>query len=207
MKLCFAPTSPYVRKCLVVAHETGVIGRIEIVPVNPWQADSPIAAVNPLGKVPALVTDDGAALFDSRVICEYLDSLHDGRQMFPPAAAARWRALRQAALGEGILDAADSRIMESRRPPGTRDAAWDERKRTAIERTLDALEQEAAAFAEVTIGLITIGCALGEMDFRFAGEDWRASRGRLARWFEAFAQRPSMAATLTRHWDGDAPAG
>ena len=120
MKLCFAPTSPYVRKCLVVAHETGLIGRIEIVPVNPWRADSPIVAVNPLGKVPALVTDDGAALFDSRVVCEYLDSLHDGRKLFPLAAAARWRALAQAALGEGILDAADSRIMESRRPPGTR---------------------------------------------------------------------------------------
>ena len=128
MKLRFAPTSPYVRKCLVVAREVGCIGDIEIVPTNPWEVDTTIAGDNPLGKVPALVTDEGLSLFDSRVICEYLDERGGNPTLFPNGSA-RWPALRRAAIGEGILDAADTRIMESRRPPEKIDHAWDDRKR------------------------------------------------------------------------------
>src|ERR1700728_4371064 len=107
MKLRHAPASPFVRKVMVAAHELGLVQRIELVPttVTPVQANDVLAAENPLMKVPSLVTDDGQALFDSPVICEYLDSLTGGGKLFPAAGAARWTALRQQALGDGILDA------------------------------------------------------------------------------------------------------
>ncbi|MDA0260668.1 MAG: glutathione S-transferase N-terminal domain-containing protein [Proteobacteria bacterium] len=200
MKLRFAPTSPYVRKCRVAAHELGLTGAIEIAPTNPWEADTTIAAANPLGKIPALETAAGLSLFDSRVICEYLDALVPDPVLFP-SGANRWPVLRLAAIGEGILDAADARIMESRRAPEQFDAAWDGRKQTAIARALDELERLAPGFTGIDIGLITAGCALGELDFRFPLEDWRGSRAELARWYETFAQRPSMAATVTVHWE------
>ena len=199
MKLRFAPTSPYVRKCLVVAHEAGVVGEIEIVPTNPWEPDTTIATDNPLGKVPALQTDDGLALFDSRVICEYLDAQSASRKLFP-TGPARWPALRLAAIGEGILDAADTRIMESRRPAEKFDSAWDDRKRAAIDRALDELELLAPDFAGIDIGQVTVGCALGELDFRFPAEEWRATHPALTAWYANFSQRPSMAATVTVHW-------
>ena len=114
MKLCYSPTSPYVRKVVVTAMETGLEPGIERIANNVWDPATDIAATNPLGKVPALTTDDGAVLFDSPVICEYLDSLHDGAKLFPAAGPARWRALRQQALCDGILDAGILRMLEGR---------------------------------------------------------------------------------------------
>ena len=206
MKLRFAPTSPYVRKCLVVAHETGLGNQIEIVPTNPWEPDTTIATDNPLGKVPALTTEDGLSLFDSRVICEYLDSQSNNPHLFP-RGLTRWPVLRLAAIGEGILDAADARIMESRRAAEKIDHAWDMRKKRAIERALDELEHLAGGFTGIDIGLITVGCALGELDFRFPGEDWRSSRPTLTAWYADFSQRPSMAQTVTVHWQDWPGAG
>ena len=200
MKLRFAPTSPYVRKCLVVAHEVGLAGEVALEPTNPWEADTTIAEDNPLGKVPALITDDGLSLFDSRVICEYLDSHSQNPHLFP-CGVDRWRVLRLAAIGEGILDAADARIMESRREPAKIDSAWDARKKTAIIRALDELERLATGLSGIDIGLITIGCALGELDFRFPEEDWRVTRPQLSEWYADFAQRPSMSETETVHWE------
>src|SRR5215813_1681367 len=101
MKLRYSPASPYVRKCLALAHEAGLAGRIERVPTVTADPASGLAKDNPLGKVPALVLEDGQAIFDSPVICEYLDSLHDGPKLFPPAGAARWTALRHQALADG----------------------------------------------------------------------------------------------------------
>ncbi|MSP51749.1 MAG: glutathione S-transferase [Alphaproteobacteria bacterium] len=201
MKLRYAPTSPYVRKSLVVAHEAGLIDRIELVPTNPWRSETTLVNDNPLGKVPALTTGDGLTLFDSRVICEYLDSLNHGPKLFPPSGEARWRALKLAALGDGILDAADVRIMESRRAAEKIDAAWDGRKKAQIERALDELERLAPTFAGIDIGLITVGCALGELDFRFPAEDWRRARPRLSQWWHTFAARPSLARTVTILWE------
>ncbi len=199
MKLRFAPTSPYVRKCLVVAHEVGLAGEIEVMPTNPWEPDTTIGDDNPLGKVPALITDDGLSLFDSRVICEYLDSQSQNPHLFS-SGVDRWRVLRLAAIGEGILDAADTRIMESRRAPAKIDHEWDARKRSAIARALDELERLASAFSGIDIGLITVGCALGELDFRFPQEDWRVARPQLTRWYADFSRRPSMSKTVTVHW-------
>jgi glutathione S-transferase len=194
--------SPYVRKVMVLAIETGLRDRLE--PVTrlhtPVQPDPELTRDNPLGKIPCLVTDDGMALYDSRVICEYLDSLHGGTRFFPPSGPARWAALRRQALGDGILDAGVlTRYETFVRPEARRWDPWIEHHKLKFRRALDHLEQEAAAVqSTLDIGTITIGCALGYLDFRYADEGWRARCPQLAAWYEAFAQRPSMAATAPR---------
>ncbi len=199
MKLHYNVASPYARKVMAVAIETGQDDRIEPVTrtMSPIKPDADLAADNPLGKVPCLVTEDGAALYDSPVICEYLDSLHDGPKMFPPAGPARWRALRRQAEGDGIMDAAVlTRYETFLRPEERRWPEWIEGQKLKFRRALDALEAEAEDFGDtVDIGTITIGCALGYLDFRYGDEDWRATRPRLAAWFERFSERPSMART------------
>ncbi len=198
MKLRFSPTSPYVRKCLAVAIETGLEERIEIVDTNPLDPGTDLPENNPLGKIPALVTDDGEALYDSRVICEYLDSLHDRAKLFPASGEARWRTLKLMALADGIEDAAVLRMFERRRPAEKRSADWNARQRKKVTRALDALEEEAPSFEGVDIGLIAAACALGYLDFRFPDEDWRNGRPRLEAWYEEFAKRPSLARTVPK---------
>ncbi|MGH6906136.1 MAG: glutathione S-transferase C-terminal domain-containing protein, partial [Geminicoccaceae bacterium] len=133
----------------------------------------------------------------SRVICEYLDSLHDGARMFPGAGPARWTALRRQAEADGIMDAAVlARYETFVRPQEHRWGEWLEGQRQKFRRALDALEVEAGDFGNtVDIGTITIGCALGYLDFRYGTEDWRATRPKLAAWFAWFGKRPSMART------------
>ena len=200
MKLHHNVASPYVRKVMAVAIETGLDDRLEPVTrmMSPVKPDADLAKDNPLGKIPCLVTDEGA-LFDSRVICEYLDSLHDGPKMFPPAGRARWRALRRQAEGDGILDAAVlTRYETFLRPEERRWPEWIQGQKQKFRRALDGLEGEADGFDEAAdIGTITIGCALGYLDFRYQDENWRAQRPRLAAWFERFARRPSMARTAS----------
>jgi glutathione S-transferase len=198
MRLHHNIASPYVRKVMAVAIETGLDSRLEPVSrmMTPVKPDAHLVEDNPLGKIPCLVTDDGAVLYDSPVICEYLDSLHDGPKMFP-AGPARWTALRLQAQGDGILDAALlARYETFLRPEERRWPEWIEAQKLKFRRALDALEGEAEAFGDtVDIGTITTGCALGYLDFRYADEGWRATRPKLAAWFEQFAERPSMART------------
>jgi glutathione S-transferase len=126
MKLYHSPASPYVRKVMVVAQETGLLDRIEVATITttPMQPDPGVAAANPVQKIPALVTDDGMTLFDSPVICEYLDSLHTGAKMFPEGKA-RWQALRLQAAADGMLDAALLVVYEARfRDEAMRNKAW-----------------------------------------------------------------------------------
>ncbi|MDJ0951049.1 MAG: glutathione S-transferase N-terminal domain-containing protein [Alphaproteobacteria bacterium] len=199
MKLRYSPTSPYVRKVSVTAVETGLADQIERVQTDPWAAETDLGASNPLGKVPALITDEGDVLFDSPVICEYLDSRSDTAALFPKEGAARWRVLRLQALGDGILDAAVLRLLEGRRPDELQSVAWADRQKAAIDRALNQLEREADGLdGPVTIGQIAVGCGLGYLDFRFPGDDWRAGRPRLAAWYEGFAQRESMQATIPK---------
>ena len=115
MKLRFTPNPDYIHKVLVVAHEAGVVDRIQVVPTYPFDADCDLGDDNPLGKVPTLVLDNGEALYGGPVICEYLDSLHDGPKMFPAAGWPRFRALRQQALAEGLFDALTAMDIERRR--------------------------------------------------------------------------------------------
>lgn len=202
MRLYFSPTSPYVRKVMVTAIECGLEGRIEKIE-NPGGPDeASISRANPLGKVPALVLDDGEVLYDSPVICEYLDSLHPGTPVIPAKGPDRWTALRREALADGILDAALLRRMESLRPAGQQSAEAAAKQWRKVTRGLDTLEAEAKAGAlanpvgRQTIGDIAAACALGYLDLRFAAEDWRPGRPALAAWFEATAKRRSLKETV-----------
>ncbi len=192
MKLYGTPISPFTRKAMVVAHELGL--KYELL-ARPDDAEA-FRRINPLGKIPALVLDDGSALIDSPVICEYLNALGGGK-FFPGAsvwrnANGRWKAIGLQALGDGIADAAVACIVEGRQPIPNQ--GHIDRHRLAMEFGLNALEH--MTFSDPpTIGEITTGCALGYLDFRMPDLDWRASRPRLASWYAAFAQFPSMQAT------------
>jgi glutathione S-transferase len=195
------PASPFGRKVAVVAHETGLASRIEIrdQAVSPVSPNDAVAAANPLGKIPCLVTDDGEALYDSRVIAEYLNGLHGGTRLFPARGEARWRTLRRQALGDGIMDAAvAARYEAALRPEAYRWDGWIEGQKRKVARGLDRLEAEAAGLDGVDIGLIAAGCALGYLDFRYPDWPWRPGRPRLAAWFEGFDARASMQQTRPR---------
>ncbi|HYL32968.1 MAG TPA: glutathione S-transferase N-terminal domain-containing protein [Stellaceae bacterium] len=202
MKLRYSPTSPFVRKVLVLAIETGLESRIERVPttVLPVQPNEDLSHQNPLMKLPTLLTDDDQVLFDSRVICEYLDSLHSGPKMFPPSGTARWTALAQQALADGMLDAGVlNRYETAVRPQDKQWPEWSAGQMRKIRNGLAALEgkaSEGALGGSLTIGQIAIGCALGYLDFRYAGEGWRARHPALAKWFGDFSKRKSMQATV-----------
>jgi glutathione S-transferase len=203
MKLRYSATSPYVRKVVIVALEAGLSDRIERLPttVLPTRPNEEFARENPLVKVPALITDDGLVLYDSPVIAEYLDTLHDGPKLFPASGTARWIALRHQALGDGILDAAILIRYEGLRPTECRWADWIDGQTRKMRGALASLEMELDAghlSGPLTIGQIAIGCALGYLDFRFPGEDWRGRHRRLAGWFDDFARRKSMQQTIPR---------
>jgi glutathione S-transferase len=197
MKLHWSPRSPFVRKVMIVAHERGLIDRLNCVRTVAAMT-TPHAELmrdNPLSKIPTLVLDDGTALYDSPVICEYLDALNGKPQLFPIERELRMRALRRQALGDGFLDllvlARNERLREQPSQLHLTSAA----ARTAA--VLDCLEREADALtaSAFSIGHIAIGCALSYLDFRFAGQDWRKDHARLAHWHAGFAARPSVEAT------------
>jgi glutathione S-transferase len=200
MRLRYSPTSPYVRKVSVSTIELGLADRIERIQTDTMDPNSGLSEHNPLGKVPALILENGEVLYDSPVVCEYLDGLHDGAKIFPPSGPERWTALRQQALGDGILDAAILRMLETaRRPEPLRWQAWIDKQAGKIASALDRLEAEVEALdGPLRIGRITIGCALGYLDFRAPDEDWRAGHPRLAAWYQDFARRPSMQETVPK---------
>lgn len=196
MKLFYSPTSPYVRKVMIMLIEVGLRDHVTLEMGDAWNPETPLLAFNPLSKVPAMELDGGEVLYDSPVICEYVDSLHDGTKIFPPVSGARWQALRLQALGDGIMDAAVLRMRESMRSPEQQSQAFMERQAAAVARALDSLEDEADTFGDaVTIGTITIGCALGYLDLRYGDENWRKDHPALADWFDGFSERASMIET------------
>ena len=193
MKVHASPASPYVRKVRALAIELGV--PLEMVIADAQAAESDYGRINPIHRVPALELDSGEVLFDSPLICEYLDAVHGGG-LFPPAGPERWRVLKLQALGDGIMDAAVPRRGEVLRPeqqqsPG-RLAAYER----SIRQVLDALEQQVAGLDGVNIGTLAVACALGYLDFRFPGDEWHKTRPALKAWYDAFARRPSMAQTV-----------
>jgi glutathione S-transferase len=199
MKLYYTATSPFVRKVLVAAHEVGLADAIETVPLrpSPTRADAELSRSNPLSKIPALVLDDGTALYDSPVICEYLDGLHAGRKLVPAEGAPRWRVLRLQALCDGILEAGILVFYEmSQRPEALRWDAWLAGQSEKARQGLDALEREAASFgAEIDLAQIAAGVTLGWLEFRNPLGDVRGGRPQLTRWYEQLRARPSMRAT------------
>jgi glutathione S-transferase len=197
VKLFHSPTSPYVRKVMACAITRGIDGRIELLPTNANASPPELLAANPLSKVPCLLTDDGVALFDSPVICEYLDTVGEALPMFPAQGAARWRALKQQAMGDGILDASVPRRGELQKPQDAGRIAWIARQKAAVERTLDALEADPP-HRIADIGSIAVACALGYLDFRYASDPWRPTRPKLAAWCEAFGRNPAIARTAPK---------
>jgi glutathione S-transferase len=200
MKLYISSASPFVRKVRLVAHEAGLAARVEAVAtaVSPVKANADLAKANPLMKLPTLVTDEGMALFDSPVICEYLDSLNAGRKLFPAAGPARWSALRQQAVADGILDAAIGvRYQTALAPKELQWTEWQDGQRAKWRQGLDFLEADAAALTgDPTIGSLSVAATLGWLDFRYGADDWRTGRPALTAWFAGFSQRPSMLATV-----------
>jgi glutathione S-transferase len=198
MKLWFNPASPFARKVRVVARETGLAGRIEEVSVmvSPVKPHGDLARENPLVKIPALSTDLGT-LYDSAVICEYLDSLHGGETLFPKSGAERWDALRLQALGDGILEAAVlMRYENAVRPQAFQWADWVTGQFGKVRGGLDALEKECAGWGDrFGIGQLTAACVLGYLDFRFPDEAWRKAHPMLEKWYAKIAERSSMKAT------------
>jgi glutathione S-transferase len=198
MKLRYSMTSPFVRKVLVTAIETGQEREIERIPTVPTDPASGIATHNPLNKVPALILDDGTILLDSAVICEYLDHRKGGK-LFPAPGSARWAALKRQALSDGIMDAAILRRYEMQRPENLRSAEWDQRQKLKVDQSVAALEQEAAGFGDAfDIGTVTVAIMLDYLDFRFASEGWRQRSPDLVKWHKTFSARPSLQSTLPK---------
>ncbi len=199
MKLHWSPKSPFVRKVMIVAHETTLADKIQLVRsvALMTKPNDDLMRDNPLSKIPTLVLDDGRTLFDSRVICEYLDGLHGGRQLFPQSGEERWQALRWNALGDGLLDILILWRNERERKPEQRMGVLLQAFELKVGNVLALLERESDAIASMPFGIaqVAIGCALGYMDFRFADLAWRVGHPRLDYWQAQFARRPSAQMT------------
>jgi glutathione S-transferase len=200
MKLHWGPNSPFVRKVMITAHETGLADRITLVRslVAMNKTNPAVLRDNPLGKIPTLVTHEGVALFDSDVICEYLDGMHAGPKLIPLQAPQRWQVLRWNALGSGALDALVLWRNERMRPEAHRSpdtlVAYEQKMRA----TLAWVESEIPTLESIpfSLGHIAIGCMFGYLDLRFAEEfAWRPGHPHSARWFDNFCERPSTRRT------------
>ena len=195
MKLWYSPASPFVRKVLVFAHEAGLADSITLVPGEVWAPETAITQDNPLGKVPALVTPDGV-FAGSYLCCEYLDSLHAGPRLIPSDPRERWLALQLHAFADGIIEAAVATVIEQlRRPKELVYQAMVDRQSAKINRTLDKIVSMSLTQAP-GIATITLGCALGYLDFRLPQLVWRDGRDALSQWYALFSARKSMQATV-----------
>ena len=197
MQLLHQTHSPYARKVLVAAHEMGLAGRLTVIhhETSPTNRNDAVFAANPLGKVPVLIDDDGLALFDSSVICERLDGLHDGPPLIPAGGPARWRVLRLQALAQGLCDAGIALRWETERRPV--DLRYPPLAEGQVEKLLagyDFLERDGGLEGPVDLGQIAVATALDWLAFR-ALPDFRPGRPRLTAWFDGFVRRPSMRAT------------
>jgi glutathione S-transferase len=194
MKLHYSPESQYVRKVMATAIENGLVDKIELI-----KDKKDLEKHNPLLKRPALITDDGHCIIDSPVICEYLDTLGDGK-LIPPIGPARWKALTQEALADGVMEAATAIRQEAAFHKDV-SSEWQERQLLKVNQGFDFFESQAASGAldgAVTIGHLTIGIMCGFIDYRLSNLNWRDGRPALAAWYEKFSKRPSMATTVPK---------
>jgi glutathione S-transferase len=191
------PASPFGRKVNIAASVLGLDQEITVEKADPNDAADPIRRQNPLGKIPVLILEDGSALYDSRVILEYLDHRAGGGKIIPRDPAARFSALRLQALCDGIMDASILLVYESRwRPPEKHEQKWIDYQAGKVQRAISALEAEPPPFGPLpNVGHIALACALGYRDLRFHG-DWRKDHPKLLAWHDRFAaQVPAFAAT------------
>ena len=199
MKMHWSSRSPYVRKAMIAAYESGVADKIERIPslVSLSAPNANVMRDNPMGRIPTLILDDGRSLFDSVVICEYFDSLAAQPKLFPTQGEARWTALRRHALGDNMLDALLLWRSEVTKPASRQTPEWLTTFALKLRNFVDVVEGEADALGNsgFDIGHLTIGVALAYTDFRFGGQNWRHGHPRTDRWMQTFLQRDSVAKT------------
>ena len=199
MQLFTSPTTPFGRKVMVLILESGLADRVQVQTVagSPLDPGTMPLDQNPLGKIPALLPDDGGpAIYDSRVICRYLDQV-SGAGLYPTNAGL-WPVLTLEATADGMLEAALLMVYEARlRPEGLRFGPWVEGQWSKIARALDAIETRSMPLLEGTLTMahVAVAVALGYLDFRHADRNWRQDRPRLAAWEKGFSTRPAMVAT------------
>jgi len=191
MQLLYSSMSPFARKVRVVAFELGLADRIALTIASPF-TDESVRAINPLSKIPVLIPDDGPPIFDSPVICEYLEALA-GRSLTPAAGPGRWAALTVQAMADGMGDAAVAIVRERLRDGPHRQDLFD-RQGAVLTAALDRLERQTPLGDRFQIGEIAVAAQLAYLDARQV-TDWRAGRPNLAAWFEAASRRPAMVAT------------
>jgi glutathione S-transferase len=197
VQLYHATASPFARKVRVLVREKGLLDRVEEISVNPLADPAALHFVNPLGKVPALVLSDGLALFDSPVICEYLDTISGSPRFLPKEGERRWQVLRTQALADGIMDSGVAMIYESRRPESQRSPDWQQRRQDSILRSIRQLDDDPGMLSgPVNLGSIAVACALGYLDFRLPELDWRQPNPHVANAYASLRELPGMRATL-----------
>lgn len=195
MKLHYSANSPFARKVMACAIARGIDDRIETVGTNPHVSPAELLKSNPLSKIPCLVLEDGTAIFDSPVICEYLDSVGEANGLFPSSGTPRWVRLSvMHALADGIADALVARRMQATAPKDEARTAFLARQKAAVERGMAALEADPPK-GLADIGAIAVACALGYLDLRFADEPWRPAHPNLAAWYEQVSKLPPLART------------
>ena len=195
MKLFTSPASPFGRKAAICALETGLDARIETVNVNPWESPPELLRVNPLSKIPALVTDDGDTVLDSPAVCDCMDAIDGRHRLIPAEPGARLRALRRQALADGILDSAIVILLNRAQKPERVHRGYVQRQEQSIARALDALEREAPELRDgFNLGHIALVCAL---DFLSVANvvDWKPRHEALAEWLSRMHKRPAVART------------
>ena len=197
MKLYYSNTSPYSRKVRVVICEKGLSDRIEQNLCNPFEVVPELLQANPLGKIPTLVTDAGDPMYDSPVICEYLDALDGKISLLPESGVERWNILRWQALTDGILDAAYNVVMEQRRPEMEQSSGWIKHWMSDIDRSVRHADTDLAKMPKnISLAQISLGCALGYLNFRLSEVAWQQTCPGLSQWYQEFVVRPSMTETV-----------
>ena len=193
MLLLYSNTSPYSRKVRLVVAEKGLTARVEQRVCNPFENVPVLSDANPLGKVPTLITDDGQVIYDSPVICEYLDTLSDDVPLLPRSGTDRWTIRRWEAMADGILDAAYAIVMERRRPAEQQSGHWIGHWTAEIDRAVQQADDDLKSLPpSLSLAHLAVATALGYLDFRLSGAGWRDARKALASWYAQFEQRPSM---------------
>lgn len=196
MQLYYAAASPFARKVRVLVREKGLQARVDEILVNPFANPEDLHAVNPLGKIPALLLSDGTALFDSPVICEYLDTISGAPRLLPKEGEKRWQVLCMQALADGIMDSAVAMIYESRRPETLRSTEWQQRRQQSILRSIRVLDDDSSLLSgAVNIGSIAVACALGYLDFRLPDLNWRQDHPHVATAYAGLSNLPGLQAT------------
>ena len=196
MELYYTATSPYSRKVRLLIQEKGLQERVTEVVQNPLKNEQAILSANPLGKIPVLILDEGHALYDSRVICQYLNGLIQAPDLIQSENGEVWPVLRGEALADGIMDATFLSVMELKRSESERSAFWLERWRRQIKSALDEVEKQIPQHGgDPTLATLAFASALVYLDLRLADLDWRQDRPLVTAWYDDFSTRPSMKAT------------